>query len=140
MKLGGTYNKETKSFTARVTKTGNYAVVEAKELLKINMTIGDKVSVVNDSKLKNDIAPQVIDGTTMVPVRFIAENLNAEVKWDNKKKQVHIHLNGERVTVSSKDGMKIQDSRTLVPIRYVSEKLGANILWVGSTKEIEIVR
>lgn len=140
VKLGGIYDEKTKTFTARVDKAGNYAVATAKELLKINMTIGDKTSVVNDSNLTNDIAPQIINGSTMVPVRFIAENLGAEVKWDGKKKQVNINLNGEVVTVNSNDGMLIKDSRTLVPIRYVSEKLGANVLWVGSTKEIEIVK
>lgn len=140
VKLGGTYNKETKVFTARVATTGNYAVAEAKELLKINMTIGNRVSSVNDSKLTHDMSPQIIDGSTMVPIRFIAEHLNAQVKWDSKKKQVNIELDGEVVTVSSKDGMIIKNSRTLVPIRYVAEKLGANVLWVGSSKEIEIVK
>lgn len=140
VKLGGSYDEKTKTFTGRVDQTGNYAVVEANELLKINMTIGDKTSVVNDSNINNDIAPQIINGSTMVPVRFIAENLGAEVKWDGKKKQVNINLNGEVVTVNSNDGMLIKDSRTLVPIRYVSENLGANVLWVGSSKEIEIVK
>lgn len=140
VKLGGIYDEKTKVFTARVDKAGNYVVATAKELLKINMTVGDKTSVVNDSNMRNDIAPQIINSSTMVPVRFIAENLGAEVKWDGKKKQVNINLNGEVVTVNSNDGMLIKDSRTLVPIRYVSEKLGANVLWVGSTKEIEIVK
>ncbi|WP_054741672.1 stalk domain-containing protein [Cellulosilyticum ruminicola] len=140
VKLGGSYNAETKIFTARVAKAGNYVLVEAKELLKINMTIGDKTSNVNDQSVTNDIAPQIINGSTMVPVRFIAEKLNAEVKWDSKKKQVQIYLDGQVVTVNSEDGMKIKDSRTLVPIRYISEKLGANVLWVGSSKAIEIVK
>lgn len=29
-----------------------------------------------------DVAPQIIDGRTMVPARYVAENLGATVKWD----------------------------------------------------------
>ncbi|NYB73654.1 hypothetical protein HZF24_05815 [Sedimentibacter hydroxybenzoicus DSM 7310] len=37
-----------------------------------------------------DAAAKVIDGRTMVPVRFIAETLGCEVKWDDATKTINI--------------------------------------------------
>jgi len=38
--------------------------------------------IINGKELKPDISPQIIDGRTMVPIRFVAEALGLDVKWD----------------------------------------------------------
>ncbi|MBO5369364.1 MAG: copper amine oxidase N-terminal domain-containing protein [Clostridia bacterium] len=38
----------------------------------------------------NDVAPILINGRTMLPARFVAENLGAQVAWDSVKQQVII--------------------------------------------------
>jgi len=48
-----------------------------------------------------DVPPQIINGRTMVPVRFISEGLGAEVGWEDKTKTVTI-------TMDSIDYLKIQ--------------------------------
>lgn len=64
--------------------------IGVKEGINIRITIG------NSSMLKNGVAYNldspaiIIDGRTLVPVRAIAESFNCEVKWDNKKRTVHI--------------------------------------------------
>lgn len=45
---------------------------------------------VNDQEVKTDVAPQVINGRTMVPIRAIAEYLGSEVKWDPQSNTVNI--------------------------------------------------
>ena len=83
----------------------------------------------------------------MVPLRFIAENLGAEVKYDSKAKKVYINLDEQKLEMTIGEEIKgceiapmIEESRTLVPLRYVSEQLGAHVLWVPSQKAIRIVK
>lgn len=83
------------------------------------------------------------DQRTMVPVRFIAENLGAEVGWNSEDKIVTILLNeteikleigestalvnGEEVAFDTASILKEQ--RTFVPLRFVSETLDCKVLW-----------
>lgn len=46
--------------------------------------------IVNGKEINSDIPPQIINGRTMVPVRFVAEALQANVEWDENTKTVKI--------------------------------------------------
>lgn len=140
IKLGGTYDAKAQIFTGKVAGTGTYGIVEADDLLKVNLTIGAKEIVVNDQFINNDVAPEISKGSTLVPLRFIAEHLGAEVKWDHKAKEVTVILDGESITLGEENGLELKNNRTIVPLRYVSENLGAHVLWIPSTKEIQIVK
>ncbi|MFD0867850.1 N-acetylmuramoyl-L-alanine amidase [Chlamydia abortus] len=37
-----------------------------------------------------EVSPVNIEGNTLVPVRFVAENLGLQVKWDNETRSVHM--------------------------------------------------
>lgn len=139
VKLGGNYDAKAKTFIAKVDQVGNYGILEAQELFKLNLIIGKTSSEVNGKIIVNDVAPMIVKDTTMVPIRFIVENLGAEVKWDHEAKQATIILNGKTLTLSSTNGMLIKDARALVPLRFVSETVGANVLWLPTEKAIEIV-
>ena len=39
---------------------------------------------------KTDVPPELIGGRTMVPLRFVAENLQGTVVWDETKNQIRI--------------------------------------------------
>lgn len=56
----------------------------------IELWIGKTVITVNGKKLTVDSAPVITNGRTMVPIRFIMENLGAELKWNNTEKKVTI--------------------------------------------------
>lgn len=43
---------------------------------------------------KCDVPPQIIDGRTLVPARFLAEALGATVEWDPENKAVVVAYNG----------------------------------------------
>lgn len=47
--------------------------------------------IVNGQEIKPDVPPQIINGRTMVPVRWIAEALGADVKWDEENKTVWVN-------------------------------------------------
>lgn len=49
--------------------------------------------VVNGQEIKPDVSPQIIGDRTMVPVRWIAEALGANVEWDAQTKTVIITTN-----------------------------------------------
>ncbi len=59
----------------------------------IKLTVGSKIAIVNGQKVALDVAPIVMDGTTMVPLRFVAENLSAQANWDKSTLTVMITAN-----------------------------------------------
>jgi len=61
-------------------------VIELKDI-NIELTIGSNMAIVNGKKVQIDpenakVTPFIANGRTMLPLRFIAENLGAEVNWE----------------------------------------------------------
>ena len=50
---------------------------------RIVLNVNSTTAYVNDDSVELDVAPFIKDGRTMVPVRFISESLNYDVKWEN---------------------------------------------------------
>lgn len=147
--LGGKYDPETKIFTAQTAKLSQYAVVIAdpSELTRIDLQVGNKNYDVNDTNKTSDVAPQIIGGSTYVPVRFVAESLNGVVGYDVVSKNATITIDGKTINIKAGETIKgtdmkpvLVDSRTLVPLRAISELLGANVNWYANDKSIEIVK
>ena len=57
---------------------------------KIKMQIGKKTAIVNGVEITLDVAPFIVNGRTLVPIRFISETFGAEVVWDGTTKTVTI--------------------------------------------------
>lgn len=47
--------------------------------------------VINKHTLTPEVTPQIVNGRVLVPLRFIAEALNAEVTWDETTRTVAIN-------------------------------------------------
>lgn len=60
----------------------------------IKMTIGNPVMTVNGKAITLDVAPKVLNGRTLVPVRAVAESFDADVKWDGTTQTVIITTAG----------------------------------------------
>lgn len=56
----------------------------------VKIYIGTYYAFVNGKTQKLDVPPELIGGRTMVPVRFVAENLQATVDWDEATSQIII--------------------------------------------------
>jgi len=47
--------------------------------------------VVNGREIKPDVPPQLLNNRTMVPIKWVAEALGAEVKWEAETRSVVIY-------------------------------------------------
>lgn len=107
---------------------------------------------VDGNHIKADAEPFIENGRTLVPIRFISENLKNKVDWNSDEKEVTVTPEEEReiskieliigsdvVKLYDKEGnikeeklevpAKITNSRTFVPVRFISEALGTEVNW-----------
>jgi len=61
----------------------------------IRLQIGNAIASVNDEEKIIDpanykVVPEIINGRTMLPLRFVAENLGCDVQWDDATKTITI--------------------------------------------------
>ncbi|MCX6341003.1 MAG: copper amine oxidase N-terminal domain-containing protein [Fimbriimonadales bacterium] len=57
-------------------------VTAEKENVRFELMIGEKVAKRNGAEIRMEVAPVLIKGTTFVPLRFVAEALDAEVDFN----------------------------------------------------------
>jgi len=69
--LGATVSWDDATRTITATRDG----------LVVRATVGDRVIHVNNQRVTMDVAPVIVNGRTLVPVRFVSEALDAEVDW-----------------------------------------------------------
>ncbi len=74
----------------------------------IKLTIDSTVANFNNQGTTLDVAPTVINGRTMLPIRFIAESFNLGVAWESNTRTVSIISNGF-------DDTEYQTIKNLVP-------------------------
>ena len=122
--LGGSVTWEEETQTA----------IFAKGEKVIFMTIGSKTAFVNTTEYTLDTEPVIIDGRTMLPIRFVAENLGFQVEWDEntrtitvneefedieleaennnsetKEKEMIIKINGQKIPVTWEDNESVTE-------------------------------
>ena len=66
------------------------SVIGKKDNTIIQLKIGSDLAYVNNQAIKLDVPGKIIDGRTMVPIRFIGESLGVMVNWDMQHKRVII--------------------------------------------------
>ncbi len=64
-----------------------------KGAISVQLTIDSNVYRVNDNNLPMDVAPEVKDGRTMLPARFVAQAFGASVGYDSVTQTVTIDIN-----------------------------------------------
>lgn len=119
--------------------------------------------VIDGEGLNLDVAPQIIDGRVMVPIRGVLENLGALVKWDDEtqtvsarksSKTISLEIGSNDVTLdkgeTNDDGSaktetiqtdvaaQLVSDKTLVPLRVISEAMGYSVDWNDETYTVSI--
>lgn len=109
--------------------------IDLQQTPKIVLRIDQKEAFMGNKKVNLAVAPKIVGGSTMVPLRFIGEGLGATIQWNEKSGEVTIKQGSKTITLIPP---LLENGTTLVPVRYVSENLGAKVTWYGDTRRIEI--
>jgi len=91
-------------------------IVIIKGNMAIGMKVGSKEVNINGIITTTDAAPILVRGTVMLPVRFVADTLNEEVKWDGGSRTVYIGKNGRKITSRSSDILRSWNRTPVVVI------------------------
>ncbi|OOC60932.1 N-acetylmuramoyl-L-alanine amidase family protein [Paenibacillus ihbetae] len=107
---------------------------------------GQQINVSSGAKVEN------INGTVMVPIRIVSENLGFQVDWSKAAKTVIVQDGSQTVTMTigsqyaDINGQRVQMTKapilrggtTIVPIRFVSEQMGLQVRWDNGTKSVHL--
>ena len=104
-----------------------------------------------------DVAPFITNGSTMIPLRGLIEEMGGKITWDGETQTIGVDNGKYEITlqicnhlVYVKDPVYgnirytllnypiISESRTFIPVRFVSEQLGYNVSWDGATGTVTI--
>jgi hypothetical protein len=115
---------------------------------------GDIIVTVDGNRVEFPDAKPFVDENwrTLIPVRFVTEDLGAEVEWDAEEREVYITKGSTRIMIridqrnivvngkikTMDTNAIIKEDRTYVPIRYVAEELGATVGWDAATRTVII--
>ncbi|MGL6173089.1 MAG: copper amine oxidase N-terminal domain-containing protein, partial [Cellulosilyticaceae bacterium] len=110
----------------------------------IRLVIDSDKAEVNGEEIKLNAPAQMVEGTTYVPVRFVAEALNIGVDWDSQTQSVNLESKysldevNKQLLVRTKEGKKIiSEVNTLneyaddTYVAYHTTKNGSEIVSVG---------
>ncbi len=124
----------------------------------------DTVTVVLDGEVIDcrnaqgvEVPPILVDGTTYLPVRAIANALDLDVQWDDATKSVFINgvsvlakktdvinifINGGKFTAKDANGNVVnpilKDGTTYLPVRAIGEAFDKEVAWDGATKTVTL--
>lgn len=126
-------------------------VFATEQNINISFIVGaDTVSINNT---ETEVTPSyIVDNTTLVPLRVIAEGLGAEVKWNEEDNSVSVIKDETdmRLWIGSLSAQvndaeynilaapEIKEDTAMVPIRFISETLGAIVEWDQETMRVTI--
>lgn len=110
--------------------------------------------ILNGQEISLDVKPIIVDGRTMVPVRFILEELGMKVAWDGDNKVVIGEKEDNVLKITLEEGLAtdgtyngvpfysenapniIVNSRTLVPVRTIATLLELDVAWEQDKKNV----
>lgn len=142
------HNGETLTNPDLETGTKYYPIESLMRDEGIAMAVNSPFALVNDSMTRIDsetteAAPYVENGRTLVPIRFVAETLGAEVDWNEETQGITITK--DKVTINMTVGSEdytinrsperldaapvITGDRTYVPLRAIAEAFGMKVAW-----------
>ncbi|MBR1970310.1 MAG: hypothetical protein IKA17_08125 [Clostridia bacterium] len=126
-------------YTDRALKRVENGIVLAAE--SSQAIVGGEVKFIDpDNKA---VKAQIIDGSTYVPIRFIAEALGGDVNYDSATRTITIKGAGTSVSMNVDSTQAtvnsapyelpqlpiIKEGRTLVPLRAVAELFNKKVVW-----------
>jgi len=105
-----------------------------------------------------DAAPMIIQGRTMLPIRYVADPLKAEAVWNGAESKVTVktaektiemwlnnntaQVNGVPVRIDPNNPgvvpISIPPGRTMLPLRFIADNLDCQVTWVPEKSQVVI--
>jgi len=123
----------------------------------LGFNIGSKSYWVGGMLRYMDVAPVIVENRTLMPIRFVAEAIGAEVGWDEETRKVTLTLglrmielwignplariNGKVMPIDPSNTAVfpfISENRTYIPLRFVAESLLGDVSWDEVTRGVGI--
>lgn len=95
-------------------------VTGTKDGTVVTLTIDSKTAYINEAAKELDVPAVIVSGRTMVPARFIAESLGAQVGWDSDSKTVLINSDINEIMLYKI--IRIIDGDTLIASKNGAEE------------------
>lgn len=125
----------------------------------INLRINDTTYQVNGVDHEMDTAPVIRDGRTLLPVRYIADPLGADVGWVGGEQKATVSLGSTYLELWIDNPMAeinsvptpidafnddvtpiiVSPGRTMLPLRFISEALGCQVFYHTVDRSIEVI-
>ena len=121
----------------------------------VDLTIHSNNAIVNGNSVVMDVAPLLYKDRTYVPLRFVSENLDGQVNWNEQKQTVDIILNNSEESpeipikpyIIYMDAAKIvmdepiinKQGRRYIPAKYFADYLENSYMKWLSNDQIELI-
>jgi len=135
----------------------------------VTLQIGNKIAFIQDGvggskqQIRLDVPPTIVNGRTMVPLRFLAETFGAQIEWFAEEEEIQItyhdvfvqlwlhRKNGRMFDAMVQKGNDLPTTivldtppaiiqgRTMVPLRFIAETFGAKVEWNDATQTIVLM-
>lgn len=90
---------------------------------KIRLVIDSTLAYVNDEEKILDVAPTVINNRTMLPIRFIAENVGFDVEWNQETQTITIKDKADDENISAEETTEQTTSEGAAPVVYMTNEI-----------------
>ncbi len=128
------------------------------EIIILRFYINNTTYYLNDEMKTMDVAPIILEGRTLLPIRYVAEALGATVEWEAIEQKVTIRfkdtvielwigknlatVNGEYKLIDPANPnvkpIVVPPGRTMLPIRFIAENLGCKVDWNPDLREVKV--
>ncbi|MCL1975760.1 MAG: stalk domain-containing protein [Firmicutes bacterium] len=77
----------------------------------LRLDIGSSIAIVNGEPVKLDVCAVIKENRTMVPLRFIIENMEAQVEWEQTTRTVNIFIDSQPLQPQPPIALSAADGR-----------------------------
>jgi len=118
-------------------------------------SIGSTTYVVGEETRTMDVAPEIKDERTFVPIRYLVYSLGVTeegITWNEKKQEITLTKDDSTIGLTIGSNIQtvngeeremdvapyIKNGRTMLPARWVAEPFGAKVDWDEATQQVKI--
>lgn len=128
-------------YQIRAPKEAIYSKLESESAQPVYVALSDNVLAFEDR-------PVIENGSTLVPMRFLFEQMGADVEWNQETQTATATMNNTAVAFSINDTnaevngtvttmdvpARLINDKTMVPLRFLSENMGYTVTWDEATR------